>query len=88
MVKTKFPCPAGSAGAVAREVRKAFAQRRGAAFNDTDGLRIDLPEGWVCARASNTEPIMRIIAEAADAQTADALVREVRTIADAAISGG
>ena len=88
MVKTKFPCPAGAAQTVAREVRKAFAARDGAGFNDADGLRIDLPQGWVCARASNTEPIMRIIAEAGDERTAGALVAEVRKIADTVIGGG
>ena len=35
-----------------------------AKINDTDGVRIDLDEGWVHVRASNTEPIARIIAEA------------------------
>jgi len=34
------------------------------AMNREDGLRIDLPTGWIHARASNTEPIIRIIAEA------------------------
>ncbi|MGL6226191.1 MAG: phosphoglucosamine mutase [Thermoguttaceae bacterium] len=29
-----------------------------------DGLRIDWPDSWVLIRASNTEPILRIIAEA------------------------
>ena len=86
MVKTKFPCPAGAAEAVARELRNAFAGRADARFNDADGLRIDLPEGWVCARASNTEPIMRIIAEAKDARLANALAGEARKIADSVIA--
>ena len=42
--------------------------------NDIDGVRIDWPEGWVHLRASNTEPIARVIAEAADAATAEGLV--------------
>ena len=86
MVKTKFACPAGAAEAVARELRNAFAGRADARFNDADGLRIDLPEGWVCARASNTEPIMRIIAEAKDARLANALAGEARKIADSVIA--
>jgi phosphomannomutase len=87
MLKTKLPCPAGSAEKVAAATRKAFAGRSDAKFNEADGLRIDLPEGWVCARASNTEPIMRIIAEAADRETAQGLVRQVRKIADSVIAG-
>jgi len=82
MIKAKMPCPAGAAEKVASAMRDAFAGRAGAAFNDTDGFRVDLPEGWVCARASNTEPIMRIIAEAARADDAEALVAQVRKIAE------
>ncbi|MBM4160112.1 MAG: phosphoglucosamine mutase [Ignavibacteria bacterium] len=38
-----------------------------------DGLKIDLPDSWVHLRKSNTEPIIRIIAEAATKQKADLL---------------
>ena len=86
MIKTKFPCPAGAAEEICRQTRKTFADRPNAKFNDADGLRIDLDDAWVCVRASNTEPIMRISAEARDEQTASALVAEVRQIADAVIA--
>jgi phosphomannomutase len=36
-----------------------------------DGLRLDWPGGWLLVRASNTEPIVRIVAEAADATAVD-----------------
>jgi len=85
LLKTKFPCPDGAAPAVAGKTRAAFAARSGAKFDDRDGLRIDLPEGWVSVRASNTEPIMRIMAEASDQQTAEQLVAQVRKIADEVI---
>ena len=39
------------------------------------------------ARASNTEPIMRIVAEAADADAARALADEARKIADGILAG-
>ncbi len=81
MVKTKLPCPAGAAEKVAAAARRSFAARDGVRFNDADGLRIDLPDEWVIARASNTEPIMRIIAEADDEKAAGALVDEMRKIA-------
>lgn len=38
-----------------------------------DGVKIDLPEGWVHLRRSNTEPIVRIYAEAATAEEAKKL---------------
>jgi phosphomannomutase len=86
MIKTQFPCSPGAAAQVAAETHKAFAGRADAQFNTIDGLRIDLPEGWVSVRASNTEPIMRIMAEARDAAVAQDLVDRVREIADAAIA--
>jgi phosphomannomutase len=88
MRKTKLPCPAGAAERVTAAAREAFEHRAGAKLNDADGLRVDLPAGWVCVRASNTEPILRIIAEAPDEATVDALVEEVRKIAERVVGEG
>jgi phosphomannomutase len=41
-----------------------------------DGLRLDWPNQWLLIRASNTEPIVRIIAEAADAAQAKDLCED------------
>jgi phosphomannomutase len=41
-----------------------------------DGLKIDFPDSWVHLRKSNTEPIIRIIAEAPTKSRADELVRQ------------
>ena len=35
-----------------------------------DGLRLDWDDCWVHVRASNTEPIVRVIAEASDRERA------------------
>jgi phosphomannomutase len=32
----------------------------------TDGIRVDLPQGWIHVRASNTESLIRVIVEADD----------------------
>jgi len=88
MVKTKLPCPPGAAESVSLATYDAFASRKDARFNRDDGLRIDMPEGWVSVRASNTEPIMRIMAEARDRKTADDLVAQVRRIAEGVIDKG
>src|SRR5438132_14306398 len=45
--------------------------------NRLDGLRLDWPDGWVHVRASNTEPIVRVIAEAPRAEEAQRLCKEV-----------
>jgi phosphomannomutase len=44
--------------------------------NTDDGLKIDFPDSWVHLRKSNTEPIIRIIAEAHSKEAADSLVQE------------
>jgi phosphomannomutase len=41
-----------------------------------DGLRIDWPDKWLLVRASNTEPIVRAIAEAPMAEEAERLCAE------------
>jgi phosphomannomutase len=85
MVKVKLPCPPGAMQRIPQAVQKAFAAREGVRFNSADGLRVDLPDGWVCVRASNTEPILRILAEAADASKAQGLADEVGRIVQQAI---
>jgi phosphomannomutase len=42
-----------------------------------DGLRLDWPDAWALVRASNTEPIVRIVAEARDAAAARELCERV-----------
>ena len=42
-----------------------------------DGLRLDWEGGWLLVRASNTEPIVRVIAEAEGPAEAEALAREI-----------
>jgi phosphomannomutase len=78
MVKRKFPCDAGRACRVLELVRNAFA---GGHIDDSDGVRVDLPDGWVHVRASNTEPIMRIIAEAREEEQAVSLCDQVERVA-------
>ena len=43
-----------------------------------DGVRLDWPDRWVHVRPSNTEPILRIIAEARTQSEAQELVEQVR----------
>lgn len=46
-------------------------------LNTEDGLKIDFPEGWVHLRPSNTEPIVRLYAEARSPEEAQQLVEAV-----------
>jgi len=43
-----------------------------------DGVRVDWPDRWVHVRPSNTEPILRIIAEANNENVAKQLIHETR----------
>ncbi|NNJ24881.1 phosphoglucosamine mutase [Alienimonas chondri] len=49
-----------------------------------DGLRLDWPDRWVQVRASNTEPIARVIAEAPGADVSEALAAEATAICERA----
>lgn len=55
--------------AVERRFKEARADR-------LDGLRLDWPDRWLIIRGSNTEPIVRIIAEAPTAAVAESLANE------------
>jgi phosphoglucosamine mutase len=49
-----------------------------------DGVRVDCGDGWFLVRASGTQPLVRITAEARDPDRADALAAEARSLLDAA----
>ena len=46
--------------------------------NTVDGLKIDFEEGWVHLRKSNTEPIIRVYAEAKSAEQARKLSNKIK----------
>jgi len=53
----------------------------GARATTLDGVRFDFTDSWLHLRQSNTEPVVRIIAEAKSRQAASALVRQaLRTL--------
>jgi phosphomannomutase len=56
----------------------ALRQRwQDAVVNEEDGLRLDWADRWVQVRPSNTEPVVRVIAEAPRVEDAERLCREV-----------
>lgn len=63
MVKAKLPAPSRLESLFAA----VLARFPGAAADRRDGLKLVFPDGaWLIVRASNTEPIVRLIAESAD----------------------
>ncbi|MGI8785432.1 MAG: phosphoglucosamine mutase [Acidobacteriota bacterium] len=61
-------------------VRKLLERIRGAAadrpIDETDGIKIFYDQGWVHIRASNTEPIVRVLVEHRSDEGAQALLAE------------
>jgi phosphomannomutase len=82
IVKTKFDCRREDANRAVEALKKQFA---GEKIDTQDGIRIDWERAWVHARPSNTEPIMRIIAEAPDRATAEQKTAQMREVVDRAL---
>ncbi len=79
IVKSKVEVPSRSSESLLEELRKRLDAN--GSTNTDDGLKISYPDSWVHLRKSNTEPIIRIIAEAPTADLAEKLVRDFsRTI--------
>ncbi len=74
ITKGKVEVGSSDPGVILERIRKNYADR--GRVNTDDGLKIDFPDSWVHLRKSNTEPIVRIIAEAPTREAADRLVRE------------
>lgn len=49
-------------------------------ISTTDGVKIDFAEGWVHLRKSNTEPIIRVYAEAKDIAAAENIIRKITNL--------
>ncbi len=74
MSKQKVPLEREQLADVMARVQSHFGDAEVSAL---DGLRFDWPGKWVLVRASNTEPIIRIMSEAETAGEADRLCQEV-----------
>jgi phosphomannomutase len=84
IVKTKFECRREDAERAVEALKREFGSEK---VDTQDGIRIDWPaaRAWVHARPSNTEPIMRIIAEAPDRAEADKKIADVQRVVDRAL---
>lgn len=76
IAKGKIPLGSTSPEAVLKQLQTKYGSH--ARVNTEDGLKFDFPESWVHLRKSNTEPIMRVIAEAKSMQQAQAVVSEFK----------
>jgi phosphomannomutase len=70
----------GDQAAAMAEVRAAFEDRSGVSIDELDGLTVQAGDWWFNLRPSNTEPLLRLNAEATDEGTMVAVRDEVLSI--------
>ena len=63
--------------AILLEVKQRYAAER---VTDIDGVKIDFADSWVHLRKSNTEPIIRIYAEAHSMDKAEKLAADIKGV--------
>lgn len=78
MIKTKMTF----SGNLDKLIEKIFEIHPNGERDTRDGLRIDFDDSWVQIRASNTEPIIRIISEAPNEERALELIKSIKDLTD------
>ncbi len=78
MSKQKIELGSTSRAALATLLTDIASHYHNAAANWLDGLKLDFADSWVHLRPSNTEPIVRIYAEAPSQERAEALASELK----------
>ena len=85
MIKDRIPGSAEQGFRLIAKLKKRYDGE--GATNLLDGLKVDFPDHWIHVRPSNTEPIIRLIAEARTAGKARAALRRLKGRI-AALGGG
>jgi len=74
MIKEKMKCPSDKISSILRMVRQEYATYP---MDLRDGVKVSLPHGWFLVRGSNTEPIIRVIAEAQSEVDARTIIEQI-----------
>jgi len=74
MVKEKLTCPSNKIPDVLRMVKREYTDLP---MDTRDGVKVILPNGWFHVRGSNTEPIVRVVAEARSEGEVRQIVQDV-----------
>lgn len=77
MVKRQLPCEAREAYRALERIKQHLLASPGGTVDLTDGVRVDWPDGWVHVRASRTEQIVRVLAEATSREVAERRAEDV-----------
>jgi phosphomannomutase len=75
--EVRFDCPEERKFAAIAEVKANLAEE-GAQVDDIDGVRVNTPDGWWLARASNTQAVLVVRAEAHSPEALERLKDVVR----------
>ena len=78
-IKTKIPF-SGNIKDIIEKMKTHFEE---GVADTQDGLKVDMPDGsWIQIRASNTEPIIRIFAEAKTKEKAEQMIEDTKKIVE------
>ena len=73
--KIQFPFPSQRLGEVFRKARREFGEHP---MDLRDGVKVILPGAWFLLRGSNTEPVLRVVAESQTEDAARSLAESIR----------
>jgi phosphomannomutase len=90
IVRGRLECSTQAAHRIVRELRRRYtgdgaaagSAAAGESISTLDGIKIDRPDGWIHVRPSNTEPILRLTAEATTRDHAEELLARFRAEAE------
>lgn len=75
VIKDKVRVQPGAGTFILRKLRKKYEHMK---MNLLDGVYVEVKDGWLHVRASNTEPVLRVSAEAPTFEEATALVNDAK----------
>ena len=77
IIKDKIQVSSDASLKILRAVRRRYENEK---LNLLDGVHVDFGDSWIHARRSNTEPVIRVMAEAPTQEKANQLAEELRSI--------
>src|SRR5918911_596089 len=79
MIKKKVSYRSDKIARVLKTVRARFAQYP---LDTRDGVKVMTDDGWFLVRGSNTEPIIRLVAESRDEEIARRMIENLRSLTE------
>ena len=73
--KAKIECATRKIDQVLELLKQRYKNEN---INTLDGIKIEWPDGWVHVRGSNTEPVIRITAEAESQEAAERYIETIK----------